>query len=532
MAGPSPYTNGVPNPRGRSPFAGLPDYQTYEKYANSKVTGERYLAQEWLKAAGGNINRFAGAPPTAVQGPNPFITDQRGMPVDPAHGAVDVLTGHSSSAVNVKGLIAQLRSAGYDLPAGATTLTPTVLSALRDFVQPSAGHELSPALENRLSGAPITGNRNPAKWNQRFGTASTKSLAFRPNTGPGGALNGQGADVTPQYAGADGTVDLSGPAGLATNVGTKIPLGLANFGKMIDPATADAIAGAQFDPQIAESKLVLSHDPLQALQDTKDINSWYQQALNSLDTAAGRDTAGEQSGIKSIQDATSALVSSLGGSANAGAGLAASAGQNASGTLAAIGAADDQYNNDLSPLIKAEQAEQALSQTNKDKNQQQSDQVALENLQGQRGQALTSAQDQIRQENNALAQARAQESASIRGSNNSLAQQGFSNALSLAQAQIAAMISGLNVQTKSATLDKALHPNAFLNASPTVKDAAYQQALGSLYDPTTKQKMNLTPQQAQTRVSSILAGFGWNPAPGTPVGQFASGILNAWQTAG
>lgn len=498
----------------------------------ANVPNPRGIAPRGKVAAGSGADAKAKkpAPRTGPNAPNPFLTGPNGMPVSATHAATDAVTGKDSSTVNVRGLVQQLRTAGYDLPAKVTTLTPAVLSALRDFLQPGAGHELSPALANKLSGGPISGNRNPAKWNQRFGTVATKSPAFRANTGPGGALNGQGVDVTPQYAGSNGTVDLSGQTALASNTGSAIPLSLAKFGSMIDPNTANAIAGEQFDPQIASAQLALKRDPIQALQDAKDISSWYGQVLDSLNTAAGRDTAATTSGVGSIDDATKALVSSLGGSANAGAGSVAAAGQNASGTLQALGAAQDNYNADLAPIFKNEQADQSLNQHNKDIAQQQNDAVALASLQGQRGSALTTAQDQIQQENNALAQARAGESVNIRGANNSLAQQGFNNSLALAQAQIAAMISGLTVQTKSAAAAKAQNPNAFAYASPATKNAAASAAWAALHDPTSGKPLNMTPQQAQATIGRVYSTYGWNPT--TPaVGQAVNNVLTQFQSA-
>jgi hypothetical protein len=462
--------------------------------------------------------------------------------------------GVDVGTVNVSSLQKQLASAGYHIPADeAGKLGPMTKAALADYLQPSAQHPIGTALRTALAGTVITGKRDPTTFNLRFDkNDKTPSPYKKVNVD-----SATGNIVTDP--GANGTVDLGTP-GLSpatqslisealAKVGKNIPTSLAQFGAQIDPATADAIAGEQFDPQIREAQLALARDPLQALQDTKDIKSWYGQAIDALNTAAGRDSAASKAGVNSIGDAASAIVASLGGSANPGAAEAGAAGDNAANTLAAMGTAQDQYNADLAPLLENEKASQMVNQSNKDRAQEQADRVALENLQGQRGQAKTAAADQIRSENNSLAQARAQMLAGILGDNNSLAQQrlsnvlgikqannaaaqtNFSNALSLAQAQIAAMMSGLQVQTAQAKLGKTINPNSFAYASPTVKNSAYQQAAANLFDPNTNQPLNLTPQQAQLRVNSVLAGFGWNPAPGTPAGQFGANIVNAWLAA-
>ena len=446
------------------------------------------------------------------------------------------LPGGETVTLNVRALQSQLRKDGYDIKVDGK-LGPQTLSALRDYYKPGSESHMSNGLQQVLRGGPLLGTRNPTAWNKRFGTPDTRSPAYRtPAAKPGGSLDVHGNDVTAQYAPPGQDVNLSDPHQQEQMVAAmkSIPESLAKFGSMINPSTADAIAGEQFDPQIRESQLALAKDPLQAKMNAKDIAAWYGQALKALATAGTRDTAAEHAGVSSVGDAGKALVASLGGGANAGAGDVASASQNAEGTLAAEQVAQDQYNNDLAPLMRGESAGMLTSQANKDAAQQRADQLALENLQGQRGQAETTAQADITDRNNALAAQRASFLEGIKKDNNAMAQQGFQNSLALAQAQIAAMMSGLKVQgLQQKTAGTNLkYTQPFLAASPSIKNQAYQQALGSLYDPTTKQKLNLTPQQAMTRIQSVYSSFGFHPAPGTPSGAAAAGVLHAWQTAG
>lgn len=466
---------------------------------------------------------------TANIAPNakPLKTDS---PVATLTGGKTVHTAAGDVSLNVRALQNQLIKAGYKIGKPDGQLGSVTLSALRDYLQPGPDHPLGAGLSTALKGGAITGARDPAAWNKHYGT--NRLTPMRNPTGTGGSLDSAGNDVTGQYAPPSQDVNLDPQTKMAANLGTPISEQIANYGTMLDPKMADAIAGQQFDPQIREAQLTLAKDPLLAAQNQKDIGSWYQQVLDSQQTAAGRDTAASTAGVGSMTDAAKALVASLGGSANMGAGNVAAAGQNGVDTAAALGSVQDQYNNDLRPILQNEKAGMLTNQSNKDTALSRADQLALENFQGQRGQALTAAQMQIRDANNGLAGNRANMLVGIKGQNNALAQQGFTNSLSLAQAQIAAMMSGLQIQTAQAKAGKAANPSGFMYASPTTKNSAYQQALASLYDPTSHQKLKLTPQQASTRVNSVLSGFGWQPAPGTPSGQFASGIVNAWNTAG
>jgi hypothetical protein len=386
--------------------------------------------------------------------------------------------------------------------------------------------------------------------------------------------------MNPKAAGKFGTM-LNPKA--VSQFGTMLDPKLAQFGTMLDPKAADAIAGEQYDPQIREAQLALANDPGQAATNQGDIAHWYQMVLDSQKTAAGRDTTAAKAGVNSVSNAGQALLASLGGSANQGAHDVAASSQNATGTLAAEQQAQDQYNNDIAPLLADEKAGMLTNQRNKDSATQEQDRVALENLQGQRGQALTAAQQQILQQNNALAQARAgmgmdignannslaqsragartsalesnnalsqarygataaaHESNNslaqartatdlgIRQQNNAMAQQGFQNSLALAQAQIAAMMSGLKVQGMQAKLN-APPKGSFATATPFQKQAAYNEALSSLLDPNTHQPLKLTPAQAQAKVAGVLGGFGWQMTPGSGVPAFAHNVLGTYNT--
>lgn len=438
-------------------------------------------------------------------------------------GGVSVKTPAGSTTMNVRGLQQMLKNQGYDIAVDGT-LGPQTLRALQNW---GMSHQLtgaeSAALSHAAKGELPTVPLKINDWNQRFGQTPSKS--FVPATKTNAAkLTGTGP------GGSAGTVDLTGLQKMLTQPGSFIPTQEANFGTMIDPKTADAIAGQQYDAQIAAAQRLVNQDPLQAAMNQKDIGGWYGQVMDALNTATGRDSAAETAGISSITDAGKSILASLGGSANLGAADVGTTATNDANTLKAMGVAQDQYNTDMAPILAADRANQLTNQKNKDALQLANDRATLSALQGQRGDALTAAQAQIDQANNALAADRAKTQIGIQQSNNQLAQQGYNNALGLAQAQIAAEMSGLKLQAEKGLANS--RAGTFDGASPSQKYQAYANAMASLYDPNTKQKLNLTPQQAQQRVQSILSGYGWQAAPGTPAGNFAAGIVSTWQTAG
>jgi hypothetical protein len=85
----------------------------------------------------------------------------------------------------------QLMRAGYSIAVDGK-LDPVTKSALADYLQLDATHPLSPFLASALTGTWITGFRNPAAWNQRFGLNRLTRFVEKPLTGPGGQLDANG----------------------------------------------------------------------------------------------------------------------------------------------------------------------------------------------------------------------------------------------------------------------------------------------------------------------------------------------------
>jgi hypothetical protein len=98
----------------------------------------------------------------------------------------------------------QLVRAGYSIKVDGT-LDPITKSALADYLQLDPAHPLSPFLASALEGTVITGFRNGATWNSRFGLHRLTKFVERPLTGPGGQLDANGNLRAPLAAVAPGS---------------------------------------------------------------------------------------------------------------------------------------------------------------------------------------------------------------------------------------------------------------------------------------------------------------------------------------
>lgn len=456
------------------------------------------------------------------------------------------------TALNVRGLQQQLAKMGYKITVDGR-LGPETLSALRDATgqanEPLGKFKTELATPNFLTNLAKNATGHPQMWDKTH--VDVQAPYRKTTTNPDGTSSTSGASSTP-FAGTPtggssaGTVNYSPLSGLVTKTGRMLPASLAQFGQMVNPSTAQDIAGAQYDPQIAAAQLQLQLDPGQFAQDLKDIGSWYGQA-EGAQQAAGKAVAGMgTAAVGSMGDAAAALAQSMGGNANMGGANIASTGQNAIGTEQALANAANTYETNMGPLLKAEQAEQSVNQQNKNATQALTDRQALASLQSAKGQATQAALAQIIGQNNSLAQARASMEASLAQNNNALGQQNFSNQLALLNSMAQAQSLGINTQYKQAELNNlaseiqsrtqkndlpayaANHPFTYYQQhNPQFLSKVAQTARTALYDPTGV-KASLTPQQAWDLIKSVYVSNGMAPNPGTPSYNAGQGILNAW----
>jgi len=93
--------------------------------------------------------------------------------------------------VEITGLETRLVRAGYSIKVDGE-LDPVTKSALADYLRVDSTHQLGPFLAAELDGTVITGLRDPAAWNRRFGLDRKTTFVERPLTGPGGQLDANG----------------------------------------------------------------------------------------------------------------------------------------------------------------------------------------------------------------------------------------------------------------------------------------------------------------------------------------------------
>ena len=473
---------------------------------------------------------MAGAPPVKGRAPGKVLkptpkpkghSGPRGIVADPRGGGLlNPKTGQKMSTVapqarpvNVRGLQAQLRRAGYAIQQDGR-MGPLTKAALADYLQLRGGASISPALSQALKGTVITGKRNPKAWNARF---APKSVVARPQDVDrrGNAKTTFGGGQAPSGGGssaAAGSLDLRGLAAAAGPGGTTpIALALAQGGaKLFDPKMAETLAGLQYDGQIRDLGIERERTSRQNQQNARDIDAWYDQVLASRATAAGRDAAINKAAQGSIKDASAAIVSALGGSANAGAPMVAAAGQEAVGTLGALGSAQEQYNADLAPLLQAEAAGAKSREAAMGSTRMQDLALRLSSLQGERGQAVAANRLNLQGQNNAILDNRATRGLEIRQMNNSLAQQEFQNRLALANAQLSAMVTGAELQGMAGGAGAKAPKGSFQDTTANVRNNLFNQGVGAILDPNTGGLVKgLSVPGAVQRVNQIIAGLGW-----------------------
>lgn len=444
--------------------------------------------------------------------------------------------------INVRATQQFLVGQGYNIPVDGQ-MGPLTKAAIADF-------HLAPKA------------RNSKAFNQKYGLApggKRTSIVDRPinqlltkKGTPTPAYSRAILDPTPNPDTGGRPIDLSGLGTLAKLAGANGVMVPTTLLSKLDPNTyqaipetsADAIAGMQFDPQIHELGVQKSQATAQGAQDLKDIQHWYDQIVGEQGTAAQRDKAAEQAGIGSMQDAAKAILASIGGGDSTAAGAVGGAGADAVGTLQALAQNNDQFNNDLAPLLAAEGTEAKTRQTGANAKAIQDLNAQIADALGQRGQAKTTALDQIRQQNNAGAQtdfgnqvSLAQAKAGILGQNNGTRQQTFQDKLALEQAKEAAMLTGAqimgvgryaphassSVQKPGANLPKG----AFINATQGQKSAVAKTIAQTLFDQNGKLKPGMTPTHARALALGIIRQAGWHPLANAATRSWAQGVLKS-----
>lgn len=251
----------------------------------------------------------------------------------------------------------------------------------------------------------------------------------------------------PQAAGGSGRGGRRGQsrdpyAGIDPRTGAIIPLGAAQRGaRPMTQSEMNALVASLVGNQYTRQTDLISQErdrmEGQNRQNLERLRGWYDQVLGSQGVAAQRDEAFGRAAVESATDATTAIISALGGEANQGSYVAGAAGQENIGNLQAIGTIQNEYNADIAPLLQAEAAgslarEQALGSS-----RSRDLALRLSEMQSERGSAEADLRFKLWQANNEILDRRLQNELSIRQMNAGTRQQNFNNRLGLMQGRMA-----------------------------------------------------------------------------------------------
>jgi hypothetical protein len=411
---------------------------------------------------------MSGAPSPPMRPPKPAPPKHAPQPAKP--NVFDTMMQPERRKVNLAQLSPKhirkvLQSKGYDIP-----LVGGMNSRLRG------------AMDAYINGKP------PKQYNdwaaKKYVSVVVKGASpTRVAAGGGGVLTAPGGGAAPKPSKAPvvkkggAGIDLSTLGNIGANIGVDTP-----------EAFADAIAQGESGQAVTDAQRQIDQAPGQYAQNTHDIGHWYDQVLASQATAAGRDKDIGAAGTGSIRDAVAAMVASLGGSANEGSGQVASTGQMDADMMQALATNQDQYNQDIRPLMQAEAAGAQTRETVRQSNDMRDLQNKLTDAKTAKGAARIRALMQIRQQNNALAQQR------------------FENQLNLSNAREAAMMNGLKIASAGQV---SVSPNTLAKASNGAMNqfVAYDDQGNQLPGYNTK-KYN--PQQVVKMVNNSYLGMGLN----------------------
>lgn len=294
-----------------------------------------------------------------------------------------------------------LRKHGYNLPIDGK-MGPLTRSALEDYHKG-------------------VNKRNPEAWNKAHNRGGKSGKG---GGGGGGGKGGKGGGGG--GGGGDEFGDLLAKLMKLTKkggqVGEEIPMSLLD--QLSNPAADEAIQKL-YDQQRA----ALEANNAQSIA---DIQNWYGQVGSSF--AASKEEAARiaaQTGAE-MQAGTQGLIGSLGGGANPASAAVAGSGNVGAAMLAALGQAEQNYSSDMGPILQDEAA--GASARQKALLTQSLSSLDSEYLAQMIGRSDSRTSDRL----NLTMQ--------IINANNNLAEQRYQNMLAGAQAGLAGLMSGVQIQ--------------------------------------------------------------------------------------
>lgn len=216
-------------------------------------------------------------------------------------------------------------------------------------------------------------------------------------------------------------------AGLQAPKGTKLSPGLATMGMTpYGPELLDATTSG-YDAQMSVLQRMIEQSGRDTAANIRQIGDWYGHVGKSLATAAERDKAIQAASLSSVTDAARSVASAIGGEANPGASMAAQAGAQGAGLVSAMGAANDEFNSDIAPLIQAEGVSRQAQERTAGGSRAQELALQLATLRGEKSGARGNAMLELAKLNNELKQQEGQNRIAIQQANAGVDQQDFQN---------------------------------------------------------------------------------------------------------
>lgn len=237
------------------------------------------------------------------------------------------------------------------------------------------------------------------------------------------------------------TVDPTGGlyTGMDADVGDVIAPKLGNTQTLLDADQyANVQAGLEFDPQIYQTQVDQATLAAQAPKNLEEVQRLYAPVLASQ-AAGTQQNAAMSASTAAAQDAfVQGLVSSLGGSANAGAGGVAQSGVDSSALIRSLGAIQAGTDANMATNLQTEQAQQVQQQRSKDADRAAALASQMVSLRGQRGAAAAAARLDALKYNNDARNTNFENAEHIREFNQGTEQQNFQNRIAAQNAIIAA----------------------------------------------------------------------------------------------
>lgn len=336
--------------------------------------------------------------------------------------------------------------------------------------------------------------KNPLITKDSYLKAAKPKVTPPAKTAPKPVLtNGSGivkpdpATTTPSGGQGDMSGLLNDIIGLDPNTGQYIPR------SMID----QAVSGS-YDPAERDLSRSIAKNPAELATALGDIKRWYGDVGKGVTQARNRGASLTQRLVGASGDNARAILGAIGGEAALGGAQVAQTGVNNANTIQALGAIDQQYLNDVAPLL-SDEAANASRQTTAQFSQRLRDyQEKLRGLQTEEGGARAKGYLDAIQANNQTAQQAFANRASQLQTAGALAisNEKAANYLGSAQAKAAASAQNQGVKTLLSRIDKA------------------NQAIGSYIDPSSPayaaQQGGLAPKQL---VQDVLNFYRSNLVP-------------------